>query len=324
MKMSEFTTKSFLGNAGAAENSYILINYEDNTTQRPVTYKASLQEIGKAIANDQKLYKKTQNGAITTNVSQGAYVNTAAENFASVGYVNTKTNGIITTSNISSFTNGFASTGYVANAISLAVNDSGIAMTQVISTARDGLASTGYVTDAVSGLASTGYVTSAVSGLASTGYIDEVAASYGHDASTAWGLTKVSNNLLMAYDSDHTLAQYVTANMISGAASTGYVTNAISGLASTGYVTRAVVNMNGFDPSVAMTCSIQNPTDSSFIQGNIKPAFISASGPELCYHGYDDKYYTVPLYAMAYIGTSDNKACIRDVYGAFQGFLSAT
>jgi hypothetical protein len=52
MKMSEFTTKSFLGNAGAAENSYILINYEDNTTQRPVTYKASLQEIGKAIAND--------------------------------------------------------------------------------------------------------------------------------------------------------------------------------------------------------------------------------------------------------------------------------
>lgn len=77
MKMSEFTTKSFLGNAGAAENSYILINYEDNTTQRPVTYKASLQEIGKAIANDQKLYKQTSNGPATTDVSQGAYVNSA-------------------------------------------------------------------------------------------------------------------------------------------------------------------------------------------------------------------------------------------------------
>lgn len=87
MKMSEFTTKSFLGNAGAAENSYILINYEDNDTSRPVTYKASLQEIGKAIANDQKLYKKTQNGAVTTDVSQGAYVNGTAEAFATTGYV---------------------------------------------------------------------------------------------------------------------------------------------------------------------------------------------------------------------------------------------
>ena len=78
MKMSEFTTKSFLGNAGAAENSYILINYEDNTTQRPVTYKASLQEIGKAIIKDQKVLKVNGSDALqaqTVTSSDGAYVN---------------------------------------------------------------------------------------------------------------------------------------------------------------------------------------------------------------------------------------------------------
>lgn len=79
MKISELNTKEFLGNAGAAANSYVLINYEDNNTNEPVTYKASLQELGKAIANDQQLYKKTQNGAVTTNVSNAAYVNTTAE-----------------------------------------------------------------------------------------------------------------------------------------------------------------------------------------------------------------------------------------------------
>ena len=79
MKISEFTTKSFLGGAGAAANSYILVNYEDNSTSSPVTYKASLQEIGKAIANDLGLCKKTANGVVTTTTSQGAYVDGTAE-----------------------------------------------------------------------------------------------------------------------------------------------------------------------------------------------------------------------------------------------------
>lgn len=76
MKMSEFTTKSFLGNAGAAENSYILINYEDNTTSRPVTYKASLQDIGKAIIQDQNVLKidSSTGQAQTITSNNGAYV----------------------------------------------------------------------------------------------------------------------------------------------------------------------------------------------------------------------------------------------------------
>jgi hypothetical protein len=51
-QFSDLPTKSFLGNTGAAENSYILINYEDNTTAAPITYKASLYELGQAIVND--------------------------------------------------------------------------------------------------------------------------------------------------------------------------------------------------------------------------------------------------------------------------------
>jgi hypothetical protein len=42
MKISELNTKSFLGASGAAENSYVLINYEDETTNEPVTYKATV------------------------------------------------------------------------------------------------------------------------------------------------------------------------------------------------------------------------------------------------------------------------------------------
>jgi hypothetical protein len=41
-KISELNTKSFLGGAGAAANSYVLINYEDNSTSEPITYKATI------------------------------------------------------------------------------------------------------------------------------------------------------------------------------------------------------------------------------------------------------------------------------------------
>ena len=43
MKISELTNKSFLNNAGAAANSYVLINYEDNSTSAPVTYKTKFR-----------------------------------------------------------------------------------------------------------------------------------------------------------------------------------------------------------------------------------------------------------------------------------------
>ena len=84
MKISELNTKSFLGGEGAAANSYVLINYEDNSTSEPVTYKASLQELGKAIANDLKLPSVTvSEGAITNfkvkGVSNGAYTETTVD-----------------------------------------------------------------------------------------------------------------------------------------------------------------------------------------------------------------------------------------------------
>jgi hypothetical protein len=83
-KISELSTKTFLGASGAAENSYVLINYEDSTTNEPVTYKATVQELGKAIANDLKLPSVTvSEGAITNfkvkGVSNGAYTETVVE-----------------------------------------------------------------------------------------------------------------------------------------------------------------------------------------------------------------------------------------------------
>lgn len=74
MKISELNSKSFLGAPGAVANSYVLINYEDNTTSEPVTYKATVEELGKAIANNLKLYKDVSGSAAVINVNNGAYV----------------------------------------------------------------------------------------------------------------------------------------------------------------------------------------------------------------------------------------------------------
>lgn len=77
MKISELNTKSFLGGTGATANSYVLINYEDATTTEPVTYKATIQELGKAIANDLKLPSVTvSEGAITNFKVKGVSNNT--------------------------------------------------------------------------------------------------------------------------------------------------------------------------------------------------------------------------------------------------------
>jgi hypothetical protein len=61
-KISQLDTKSFLGATGAADNSYVLINYEDDTTSAPVTYKATITELGNAIANKLGLYKENSSG----------------------------------------------------------------------------------------------------------------------------------------------------------------------------------------------------------------------------------------------------------------------
>lgn len=84
MKISELNTKSFLGGTSVAANSYVLINYEDATTTEPVTYKATIQELGKAIANDLKLPSVTASQGVITNiqvkgVSSGAYTNTSVK-----------------------------------------------------------------------------------------------------------------------------------------------------------------------------------------------------------------------------------------------------
>ena len=79
MKISELNTQSFLGGTNVPANSYVLINYAESGSAEPVTKKVSVQELGKAIANDQQLYKKTSGGAVTTSVSNGAYINGTAE-----------------------------------------------------------------------------------------------------------------------------------------------------------------------------------------------------------------------------------------------------
>ena len=76
MRISELNNKSFLGAAGAAENSYIIINYQDTNTDRPVTYKATLNELGKMLINNLGVVRyETQDGNIlaTLQNANGAY-----------------------------------------------------------------------------------------------------------------------------------------------------------------------------------------------------------------------------------------------------------
>ena len=146
-KISELTTQSFLGGTNVPANSYILINYADSNAATPVTKKVSVQELGKAIANDLKLPSVTVSG------------NTI---------VDFKVKGV---------SNG----AYTEKAVGVLSND-GPSMGDV-NTAISGLASTGYVTDAVNGLASTGYVTDAVNDFVSmTDIVTEI-----NDSTTTFG-----------------------------------------------------------------------------------------------------------------------------------------
>ena len=73
-KISEFTTKSFLGESGATENSYILVNYAETANGTPVTYKASIKEIGNAISKQLYLLSLQPSGICTQEaLSNGGY-----------------------------------------------------------------------------------------------------------------------------------------------------------------------------------------------------------------------------------------------------------
>ena len=103
MKISELNTKSFLGAAGAATNSYVLVNYDDSASNsdQPVTYKATLHELGNAIAADLGLYKQSENdsGNMSTITAGNNTYNTQEEQFlqvmrsgAAIGYYERKNN----------------------------------------------------------------------------------------------------------------------------------------------------------------------------------------------------------------------------------------
>lgn len=154
-KISELDTKSFLGSAGAAANSYVLINYEDNSTNAPVTYKATIQELGKAIANELHLYKETANGATTTTVNSGSYLDSSAKS-------------ILTTADRDKLDMAVSMTDLQnSNFVFMASTQdqlcyNGAGGDHIITADYLNAASIGYVTNAISGLASTGYVTAAI------------------------------------------------------------------------------------------------------------------------------------------------------------------
>ena len=130
-KISELTTKSFLGTDGAAENSYVLINYAESANGTPVTYKATIKELGKAIANDLNLYMMSTSAegyggeTIRIHADQGAYTQ-VVKDFATRDYY--QPNSILyiyssndeyyvgTTSSAVSLAEAVAKSNYVNNA----------------------------------------------------------------------------------------------------------------------------------------------------------------------------------------------------------------
>lgn len=103
-KISELDTKSFLGATGAAENSYVLINYEDSNTSEPVTYKATVQELGKAIASNLHLYMAPGNTTAPTTISasNGAYANNTPLNVATQSDIQAAVSGLASSGDIQS------------------------------------------------------------------------------------------------------------------------------------------------------------------------------------------------------------------------------
>lgn len=339
-KISELNTKSFLGGTGAAANSYVLINYEDATTTEPVTYKASLQELGRAIANDQQLYKKTSGGAVTTNVNNNAYANTTAEKLVSssekailekMTYYTTSdcqphlilegaspndTAEIITTARYTD-TNHNAGCPVVYDEYDEEFKYIGDAKRlQPISL---DFASTGYVADAAESAIMAQHTakfdvqSSYLKYYSSAGILDNVTSRMISGAASTGDIDDAISNLKLqitdysgegAGDIGATLYELYNNN---SNASTGYVDNAVSGLASTGYVDDAVANAGGggggFDPTESISCVGQfDPIASDSITVYAYPAMVY-NGTVYRYNGANN--FAALNYLRYFISGSD-------------------
>lgn len=289
-QFSDLPTKSFLGNTGAAENSYVLINYAENNNGAPVTYQATINELGKAIVNNLHLYKENGNGAVTTEVNQSEYVDgtakqfvTAAEktkiaNAASIGAITTATDGLASIGYVSNEINGLISLGDVEQE----VNDS---TSQLYQNLENNFATTTYVDSAIkdiSGFASAGYVNDAISNLVSVGQM-----------ASAIGAATYS-------------------------------------LASVGYVADEIANSStAFSPTASYEKAIYFPETGEHSTQSLYPAMVTYDTHQIYFYEPDGSQFrrfgTINgINSLAYISTSDNKPCIRNQSNNFIGFLSTT
>lgn len=99
MKISELTNKAFLNGENAASQSYVLVNYEDDNTNEPVTYKASLDVLGKAVAANLNLPQldTTTNKLVPVTTSESTYTNDNA-NAYDLGAIQTALAGKVNSS----------------------------------------------------------------------------------------------------------------------------------------------------------------------------------------------------------------------------------
>jgi hypothetical protein len=62
MRISELDNKAFLANDGVGDNSYVVITYAEDANDTPVSFKATLNELGRLIVSNMKLAQyDTQN-----------------------------------------------------------------------------------------------------------------------------------------------------------------------------------------------------------------------------------------------------------------------
>ena len=77
MRISQLDDKLFLSNTGAMNSSYVVVNYQDDSTTAAVTYKTSLDILGKSIANHLNLLRNNSGDTEIYTVSNETYSTTA-------------------------------------------------------------------------------------------------------------------------------------------------------------------------------------------------------------------------------------------------------
>lgn len=200
-QFSDLPTKAFLGSTGAAANSYVLINYAENQQNTPVTYKATIEELSKAIVSNKRLIQMNDSDTIctvTVRPSRQTYIADDSH------YILTK--------------------------------DEHTFLQDIKEDAP--WASTGYVTTAISGLASTGYVTNAVAN-AGGGSFNPISYQTPNESAALLFVTPSGSIGHYANDNFYMTSNIVdTSTMndaigtaINGLVSAGYVTDAISAAA---------------------------------------------------------------------------------------------